>query len=96
MSKGRMKVLSQTVKKIPLFAGLSPSQINAVLGVCNCKKFESGTVICAAGSQASEMFILLSGELAFKTQDGTQVATLSPVTTVGELGVLTTQERKTN
>ncbi len=37
MSKGRMKVLSQTVKKIPLFAGLSPSQINAVLGVCNWK-----------------------------------------------------------
>ncbi len=32
------------------------------------------------------MFILLSGELAVKTQDGTQVATLSPVTTVGELG----------
>ena len=40
------------------------------------------------------MFILLSGELAVKTQDGTQVATLSPVTTVGELGVLTNQERK--
>ena len=37
MSKDRMKVLSQTVKKIPLFAGLSPSQINTVLGVCNWK-----------------------------------------------------------
>lgn len=94
MSKDRMKVLSQTVKKIPLFAGLSPSQIQTVLGVCHWTQEEAGKVICAAGSQASEMYILLSGELAVLTQDGTRVATLEPVTTVGELGVLTNQQRK--
>jgi CheY-like chemotaxis protein len=94
MSKDRLKVISQTVKKIPLFAGLSPSQIQSILGVCQWKQFEAGTVICAVGSPATEMFILLSGELAVVTQDGTQVAALQPVTTVGELGVFTNQERK--
>lgn len=94
MSKDRLKMLSQTVKKIPLFGGLSPSQINAVLNVCQLKQFEPDTVICASGTPASEMYILLSGELAVLTQDGTRVATLQPVTTVGELGVLTNQQRK--
>ena len=91
MSKDRLKVLSQTVKKIPLFAGLSSSQIQSILGVCQWTQFEAGTVICAVGSSSTEMFILLSGKLAVVTQDGTQVAALQPVATVGELGVFTNQ-----
>ena len=94
MAKNQIKMLNETVRKIPLFAGLSPSQINAVLGVCQLKRLPANTVVCASGTQATEMYILLSGELAVVTGDGTRVATLAPVTTVGEMGVLTRQERK--
>lgn len=93
MSKERTKILIQTIKKIPLFAGLGPSQIQAVLGVCVPKRYEVGEVLCTSGTTPDEMYILLSGELAVVTADGTRVATLSPVTTVGEMGIITRQER---
>lgn len=93
MAKERTKVLIQTIKKIPLFAGLGPSQIQSVLGLCVPKRFEEGQVVCASGSTADEMYILLSGELAVVTGEGTRVASLSPVTTVGEMGIITRQER---
>ena len=39
------------------------------------------------------MFILLSGELAIITPEGLWVATILPVTTIGEIGVITGQPR---
>lgn len=93
MSKDRAKVLIQTIKKIPLFAGLGPSQIQAVLSLCVPKRYEAGQVLCKSGTMPDEMYILLSGELGVVTGDGTRVATLAPVTTVGEMGIVTRQER---
>ena len=39
------------------------------------------------------MFILVSGQLAVVSEDGLRLATISPVTTVGEMGVITGQPR---
>lgn len=94
MAKDRAKVLNQIVRKIPLFVGLSPSQIDNLLKVCQAKPFEAGAVVCASDTTADEMYILLSGELAVVTDDGTRVAKLVPVTTVGELGIVTRQKRR--
>ncbi len=94
MSKDRVKVLVTILKKIPLFEGLSPSQIQSVLSACQPRRYEMGETLCASGTKADEMFVLLSGALGVLTQDGTLVATLSPVTTVGEMGIVMRQERK--
>ncbi|MFP6592988.1 MAG: cyclic nucleotide-binding domain-containing protein, partial [Candidatus Latescibacterota bacterium] len=94
MAKDRAKVLNQIVRKIPLFMGLSPSQIDILLKVCHAKPFEAGEVICGSNTDADEMYILLSGDLAVVTDDGTRVAKLKPVTTVGELGIVTRQKRR--
>ena len=89
----RSKALIQTIKKIPLFKGLSPSQAQAVLRICEFKTYQATEVVCASGTSSGEMYILLSGQLGVITADGTQVATLEPVTTVGEMGIVTRQAR---
>ncbi|MEE2831610.1 MAG: response regulator [Candidatus Latescibacterota bacterium] len=53
MAKDRAKVLNQIVRKIPLFMGLSPSQMDIMLKVCHVKPFEAGEVICASNTDAT-------------------------------------------
>lgn len=50
-------------------------------------------VLCAKGSISDEMFVLISGRLGVFSADGVQVAALDPVTTVGEMGIITRQVR---
>jgi CheY-like chemotaxis protein/CRP-like cAMP-binding protein len=94
MAKDRARILINTLKKIPLFHGLSPTQIQTILGACQPQRYEAGRTLCARGTAAEEMYILLSGQLGVVAEDGTMVAMLSPVTTVGEMGIVTRQERR--
>ena len=94
MGKDRVKILVQTLRKIPLFQRLSPSQIQQILGVCQPRWFDPGETVCATGTPADEMYILLSGSLGVVTEEGMLVATLTPVTTVGEMGMVPRQVRR--
>lgn len=87
------KLLVQVLRKIPIFKGLSPSQSKKILGLCAHKSFKPGAQVCRSNSRSDEMYILLSGELIVVTQDGIRVATILPVTTVGEMGIITGQPR---
>jgi len=87
------KLLVQVLRKIPIFKGLSPSQSKKILGLCAHKSFKPGAQVCRSNSPSDEMYILLSGELIVVTQDGIRVATILPVTTVGEMGIITGQPR---
>jgi CRP-like cAMP-binding protein len=89
----REKLLIQVLRKIPIFNGLSPSQVKRILSLCTNKLFEPGQLICRSNTLSDEMFILLSGEVAIVTSEGMKVATILPVTTVGEMGVVTGQPR---
>ena len=64
------KALIQTVKKIPIFTGLSPSQIQSILDITASVRCESGQTIYAANSPSDEMHILLSGELSVVNDEG--------------------------
>ncbi len=46
--------------------------------------------------KSTEMYILLSGKLIVTAPDGTALAKLSPITSVGEIGIITNQPRTTN
>ena len=87
------KLLIQVLRKIPIFNGLAPTQVKKILGLCQHKSYKPGERVFESGSRPDEMFILLSGELAIITPEGLWVATILPVTTIGEMGVITGQPR---
>jgi CRP-like cAMP-binding protein len=89
----KSKALLQILKKIPIFKSLSPSQVQKVLGLCEAKTFKEKETICAQGSDSNEMFILISGELNIMSADNTCLATLHPITTVGEMGMFNRHKR---
>ena len=93
MPSERAKELGQILKKIPIFKGLSPSQVQAVLKICKPQSYQATEVVCASSTPSDEMYILLSGQLGVITADEVQVATLDPVTTVGEMGLMTKKDR---
>ena len=89
----RTKELAEVLKKVPLFRGLSPTQIRLILSQCTSKQFEAGENVCASGRPSDEMYILLAGKLAILAEDNVRVAVIDPVTTVGEMGAITGQPR---
>ena len=93
MSKERINKLIQVIRKIPLFDGLGPTQIQLVLGACGPRRLEEGEVVCAADTPGDEMYILLSGEAAVYAPDESEVAKIQPVATIGEMSIVTKQPR---
>ncbi len=87
------KALSQTLKKIPIFSGLSPSQIQSILDICTSVECQPHEIIYAANSPSDRMHILITGELSVVNDEGIRLARLYPITTVGEMGLVTRQMR---
>ena len=86
--------LVQALKKIPLFKDLSPSLMQKVLRLCSLRSYEPEQRLCTGGDRpVDEMFILLAGKLAVTTTDGLRIATVKPVTIVGEMGFITRRVR---
>ena len=93
MRPEQTKALVQSIKKIPLFRGLSPSTIQKILSQCSARTFEPGDVVCANDTPGDEMYILLSGRLAVEADDAVPVASIDPIQTVSEMSLFTRQER---
>ncbi len=83
----------EVLKEIPLFDGLTPANLQQIHNLCNLQQFSAGVTICEAGSASTEMFILLEGNLAVCTSGGFEVARISPVGVVGEMGLFTGEPR---
>ena len=87
------KLLVQVLRKIPIFRGLSPTQVRTILSLCSHRTCKPEEKLCQSNSPSDEMYILLAGELVVVTAEGVKVATILPVTTVGEMGVITGEPR---
>ena len=72
-----------------MFQSLTPVQALQILKVCRPRSFSDREIVCEYETKSTEMYILLSGRLIVTGPDGTALATLSPITTVGEMGVIT-------
>lgn len=83
----------EAVKRVPLFAGLQPTQAVTLLKVCERRSLASGETLCRFGDRSDKMYILLSGELSVRTAEDTQIAKISPVAPVGEMGLFTEEPR---
>ena len=89
----KSKLLINSLKKIPIFDALPPNSVNLLVSLCEPRSLKEGEELCTGGTPSDEMYILLAGELSVTTEGGMLVATLTPVTTVGEMGVITGQPR---
>lgn len=93
MSPVKNKMLIQSLMKLPIFSGLSSAQTQQIVSLCKLQIFKPGDVMCKLGSSSEDMHILIAGELGVMSQDDICLATLHPVTTVGEMGLITHQRR---
>ncbi|MDP6699792.1 MAG: response regulator [Candidatus Latescibacteria bacterium] len=89
----KSRALLRTLQKIPIFQDLSPSQVQKVLGLCQTRTLKAGEVVCARGTDSNEMYILISGELAIIGEKDVRLASLQPITTVGEMGIFNRHRR---
>ena len=89
----KTRLLLQVLRKIPVFYSLPPSQVQRLVALCQMRDLEEGELLCRHDSPSDEMYILLAGEVTVSTAGGLRVATIRPVTTVGEMGVITGQPR---
>ena len=90
---GKNRALLQTLKKIPIFKDLSPTQVQKVLRLCQPRTCAIGEEVCARGTNRDEMYILIAGELGVKGEDDIRLATLQPITIVGEMGMFNRHRR---
>ena len=79
--------------KIPMFQRLLPAQALEILKICAPRSLGNRERVCEYGTKSTEMFILLSGSLTVMAPDGTPLTKLQPITTVGEMGLITGQPR---
>ena len=85
--------LFEVLEKIPIFAGLSGSELQGIFDICRLKDHAAEELIYASGSPSTDLFILLGGELAVRTSAGVEVSRIRPVGLVGEMGVITEEPR---
>ena len=88
LSNERVNKLIQVIRKISLFDGLGPTQMQKVLGAW--RRGKSCTLPTQPGD---EMYILLSGEAVMYALDDSEIARIQPVATIGELSIVTKQPR---
>lgn len=86
----------QIIDKIPMFEGLKPVQALEILKVCKPRGFSHHEILCKHGTRSTEMFVLLTGELLVTAIDGTPLTKLTPITIVGEMGLITGAPRSAN
>lgn len=84
MSPQPTELMVQVVGRLPLFKGFSPTQVRLVLGVCQHRVLDPGTVLCKAGTPADALHILVAGALSHLSPEGQVTGTVLPVATVGE------------
>lgn len=80
----------------PIFRGLDPAQVDAVVAECAVRQLASGAVLITRGSHGTAMYFLMSGTLRVSVAEGGQervLADLTPPAVVGEMEFLTGQER---
>ena len=78
---------------IPFFDRLSEAEVEKIFSICSGVKYQPDQVIYKFGTPSDGMFILLDGQLVARTKTGMDIAYISPVGLVGEMGVITDEPR---
>jgi CRP/FNR family cyclic AMP-dependent transcriptional regulator len=87
-----MRLVSQNTKveslrRAPLFEGLSRKELRELAKGVEDLEVESATVLCREGKRGSEFFVIVDGEVEI-TRDGKRLAVLGPGDFFGEISIL--------
>lgn len=80
------------LKRIPLFAGCSRAELEAVSRVADELRLPAGRVLMRQGAPGRELFVLVDGEATVE-RDGTTIAVRHSGDFLGELALVTRQPR---
>lgn len=69
----------EVLKKVPLFKGLSPSQVKLLLKICHLERRKAGEVVWQMGNASDRMFVVLTWSVAIGLPDSTLLVEQAPV-----------------
>lgn len=87
------RIERELLRNVPIFFGLKVSQMRHFLEACSMKNLPANEVLCNFGEPSKQCWVLLEGRLDILSRDNTPVATLEPVQTVGEMGIIARRPR---
>jgi len=83
--------LSESLQRIPLFAALSPDDLEGVLQVATRVSYEPGSAVVEQGAPGDAMYVVLSG--AAEVDVGGRFHRLGPGDFFGEMALVTSRKR---
>lgn len=90
------------LKRVELFEGLAPAQLEAVAGICHERQYASDELVTAQGDPSDDLFIVCAGfvEIVLDSSSATStprtVVSLGPGQIVGEMGLVDYGPRSAN
>jgi HEAT repeat protein len=85
------------LRKVPIFAGLSPVELKQIATIAGEHLFTSGEVFAHQGEVGDEMFIVVSGEVEVRVrkedQEEVVITRRKPGEFVGEMSIISNQPR---
>lgn len=87
------EALSKTLRDIPLFGLLDVTQMSRILQACEQRDVQPGTILCQAQTTDEQFLIILTGKVRLESVEGNKLGEITPIRVLGEMGVLTDQQR---
>lgn len=81
------------IERIPIFSSLPIEGCGKILSLCSKVTLKEDDTLCRQGDQSDSMYILLFGKLAVRIENSAAIASIDPVTSIGEMGVFTGEPR---
>ena len=76
-----------------MFNELKVEQIKEIFRICSIKKLAKDDILCHTGDESNHIYILIAGFLRATLKDGSQLSHISPLWTIGEMGVFSGERR---
>ena len=84
----------ELLRRIPLFAQCSKSDLQRIARIAEEIDFEAGTLLMREGERGHEVFVVISGQLeVWRRREGGQIASLGPGEVVGEMALISKKPR---
>lgn len=81
------------LQKIPVFKHLTVDQFSKLLSISRTISMKPHQLLCVAGEESHEMYVLLSGELTVIGARGEELSRITSIGIVGEMGLFTGEDR---
>lgn len=87
MARSREPDKVETLRRVPLFAGLDEKHLTSIAGLTTEMHFNAGSILAEEGALGREAVVLLVGEAAV-TRGGEKVTDIGPGEVVGEMSLI--------